>query len=58
MTVKAYNTQDQPQEATSKRKGAKGEYLLEVKNLKKYFLFTVGCSPALSPTSRRLRTSV
>ena len=37
MTVKAYDTQDQPQDVTSKRKGAKGEYLLEVKNLRKYF---------------------
>ncbi len=35
MTVKAYDTRDHAQ--TDKRKGAKGEYLLEVKNLKKYF---------------------
>ena len=35
MTVKAYDTRDHSQ--TDKRKGAKGEYLLEVKGLKKYF---------------------
>ena len=41
MTVKAYDTQ---RSATGKQpasgKGAKGEYLLEVKNLKKYFPYS------------------
>ncbi len=37
MTVKAYDTGSQEQSQTSKRKGSKGEYLLEVKGLKKYF---------------------
>ena len=35
MTVNAYDTRDHSQ--SGKRKGAKGEYLLEVKALKKYF---------------------
>ena len=37
MTVKAYDTGSQEQPQSSKRKGSKGEYLLEVKGLKKYF---------------------
>ena len=37
MTVKAYDTQSQEGSRGGKRKGSKGEYLLEVKQLKKYF---------------------